>query len=838
MPESSPRDFAFHILEAVEDGYAVLDGQLRFLFANTVAASALGQDPAGIPGRRLLDVLPGPGGAVLEAQCRRAMEEEVPISLRIPRSAGGRLYRIDAAPDGRERLILHFHEAAARGREGAGSSPAEPDLGHTERQWLEEEVRERVEELETVMEVAPVAIWVGRDPLCREIVGNRTANRFYEAATGENVSANVSPARRFFSGARELTPEELPMQVSAARGVDIRDAELEVLLPSGRRIIMLGHSSPLRDAAGEVRGAVGAFLDITARRRAEEQVRHYNAILEARNRIYRDALASGDPEELGACCLAVARELTGSGCGFVAEINADGRLEHIASSGPGWEWPGTDRASGKQRIPREFRAGGIYGRALLEGKGFFTNEPLSGADGIGAPPDSPALDAFLGAPLVHDGKAIGIIGLGNREDGYRPEDLQAAEALAQGMVEVLMLKRAEWSLRAHEERLRQAQKMESIGVLAAGVAHDFNNLLAGIMGNASLLDGSVSGEAQEKVEAIIKASEKAADLTRQLLAYAGKGRLVVEPLDAAAMVREMADLLRSSISKKVDLRLEMESDLPAVEADRGQLHQIIMNLVINAAEAIGLNPGVVKIAARTQGVAGSRRVADEVTGRLLPEGNYVCLEVTDSGSGMEPEVRGRVFDPFFTTKFVGRGLGLAAVAGIVRAHDGAIELETAPGRGAAFRIFLPAHAGRQAAPAARRIPENLRGSATVLLVDDEPMVRDFGRGALERFGYRVLLAGNGREAVRMVHEHADAIELVLLDLMMPVLGGDEAIALLKAGSPGVKVIVMSGYGESEAMKLFAGEGVSAFLQKPFTAARLAETVKLVLGGPAAAGSGA
>ncbi len=563
------------------------------------------------------------------------------------------------------------------------------------------------------------------------------------------------------------------------------------------------------------------------RKQAEERIRQQNAVLEGINRILREALSCDSEAELGRICLAVAEKVTQSRFGFLGEIGPTGRLDDIAISDPGWE-ACRMQDPGQRETLTGFEIHGIYGRVLLDGQGIFTNDPGNHPDSLGVPEGHPPLTAFLGVPLKHDGKTIGMIAVANREGGYRPQDLEDLEALALGVVQVFMRKRAERAVRASEERLRQAQKMESIGLLAGGVAHDFNNLLTSIMGNASLLQDEVFEESRDKLDALISATEKAADLTRQLLAYAGKGRFVVETLSLSRIVREMTNLLRASIPKKVTVQLALKPDLPGILADRGQLQQIVMNLVINAAEAIGTEQtGTVTVATRAQEVSEADRILDEVTARPLAPGSYVRFEVADTGCGMDHETRKKIFDPFFTTKFMGRGLGLAALAGIVQQHHGAIELETAPGRGATFRVFLPAVAAPEVPRRAGR-QSDLRGAETVLVADDEATVRDFARGALERYGYRVLTARDGAEAIRIFEENADEVGLVLLDLTMPVMGGDDVISVLKSGRDDLSVIVMSGYSEAEVEKKFAGKGVSGFLQKPFTAGRLAEEVKKAL----------
>ena len=381
-----------------------------------------------------------------------------------------------------------------------------------------------------------------------------------------------------------------------------------------------------------------------------------------------------------------------------------------------------------------------------------------------------------------------------------------------------------------EEQLRQAQKLESIGVLAGGVAHDFNNLLTGMLGNASLaLDLLPVGHAgRTHVEEVIKAAESAAHLTRQLLAYSGKGRFIVQPIDLSALTREMSTLVRSSIPKTVALHLDLAADLPAVEGDPGQLRQVVMNLVINAAEAIPEDRnGSVMVATRTQSVAGES-LHDTFLGTAIQPGAHVVLTVHDTGCGMDRETISKIFDPFFTTKFSGRGLGLSAVMGIVRGHKGALKVSSEPGHGTTFEVWLPASARPAARSAAHSARTDLRGTGTILIADDEPVVRRAAQSALERHGYRVLLATNGQEAVDLLLDQENKVSLVLLDLTMPILGGEEALRELRRVRPDIKIVLSSGFNEAEAIQRFAGKRLSGFIQKPYTAAQLAEKLKTVL----------
>lgn len=375
--------------------------------------------------------------------------------------------------------------------------------------------------------------------------------------------------------------------------------------------------------------------------------------------------------------------------------------------------------------------------------------------------------------------------------------------------------------RASEEAQYNAQKLESIGLLAGGVAHDFNNLLTGVLGNASLLQDEVPWPARDKVEAIIHSAEKAADLTRQLLAYAGKGRFMVQRIDLGGMLLRMQDLLRLTVPKSIALQLEPAGSAPEVEADLGQIQQIVVNLVINAAEAIGeAAGGIISIS------ASSLTLDPAQAGRYQPgvePGSYVALQVDDNGCGMTEATKSRLFEPFFTTKFFGRGLGLPAVAGIVHSYRGAVEVHSEPGKGSSFRILLPAL--ETGVPPAVR---GARSAAGIMVVDDEPSVREFMQNVLKRRGYRVITAPGGREALSLLEQHAD-IGLVVLDVIMPGINGGETLRTIKEKKQSVKVLVTSGHDQAEAERLCAMGSADGFIQKPYTARKFAEAVAEVLG---------
>ena len=381
-----------------------------------------------------------------------------------------------------------------------------------------------------------------------------------------------------------------------------------------------------------------------------------------------------------------------------------------------------------------------------------------------------------------------------------------------------------------EESLRQAQKLESLGLLAGGVAHDFNNLLTTVIGNASLAEEMLPPEnpAVEILRCVIDAGEKAAHLTRQMLAYAGKGRFVLKAVSLPRLVQETGALVQSSVSKNITFHIHAASDTPAVESDPSQMQQVIMNLILNAAESLDGNSGTVSIATGevTLDIA---RVREGLDGWAVEPGRYAFIEVRDTGCGMDAATRERIFDPFFTTKFQGRGLGLAAVAGIVRAHRGGIELTTTPGAGSTFRVLLPAMVPPVAVsvPAAPR-GEDLRSQNTVLFVDDEQGVRKFAKLALNRHGFDVLLAGSGQEAIDAIGSGGDRIRLVVLDLTMPGMNGEETLSHLQHLRPELDVIISSGYAEAGVLPLFKGSRIAGFLQKPYTAQQLARKIETLL----------
>jgi PAS domain S-box-containing protein len=441
----------------------------------------------------------------------------------------------------------------------------------------------------------------------------------------------------------------------------------------------------------------------------------------------------------------------------------------------------------------------------------------------------PDIEKHLSGP--DHGSAPGPIEARGMRAGGTPVELEISVARMEsgGRPFVSVIARDVTNRKELERLLLQKDKLESLGLLAGGIAHDFNNLLVGIMGNASLALETISSNnpARTMLKDVMLASETAGNLTRQLLAYAGKGRFIIEPLDLSDLVRQIHNLLQTSVSKNVSLRLDLSANLPCIEADVTQIQQLIMNLVINAAEAIGAEEGTVLITTGTQHVD-EDYIATVLTPAQISPGDYITLQVHDTGSGMTQETIDKIFDPFFTTKFTGRGLGLAAVLGIVRGHRGAIKVYSTLCQGTTFKVLFPASSQPTAKPAQKVDVERAAGGETVLVVDDEHIVRRSAKAMLERYGYSVVLAENGKEAVELFKVLADKIDMVLLDMTMPVMGGEEAFRHMKTIRGDVRVILSSGYNEVEAVRRFTGKGLAGFLQKPYSAVTLAEKVRTVL----------
>lgn len=601
---------------------------------------------------------------------------------------------------------------------------------------------------------------------------------------------------------------------TGTRHINWRGVELPGLHKSGIEI-------PLEISFGEfVKDGkhvfTGVVRDITARKRLERRLDAQHAV----TRILAEFSALSD---IGPRILQALGESLGWPMGALWTVDRNEKVLRCAETWHGGS-PATQEFEAQCR-KNTFKIGvGLPGRVWQVKKTAWIPDVTRDSNFPRAPfAVSAGLHAAFGFPILLGAELLAVMEFFSGE--IREPDtelLQTVDVIGSQIGQFLERKRL-------EEEIRQAQKLESIGVLAGGVAHDFNNLLIGVLGNASLaLDAlSPAHPSRAFVADVVRAAESAAHLTRQLLAYAGKGQFFLQPVDLSDLAGELTSLIQTSIPRSVHLRFELAKHLPSVDGDPGQLQQIIMNLVINGAEAIGEGKsGSVLLVTGVQDVDETYIRSTLAPDEIRP-GKYVFLEVQDTGCGMDQDTLAKIFDPFFTTKFSGRGLGLAAVLGIVRGHKGAIKVYSTPGKGTTFKVLLPAieeRSGKMAEVATRE----LRGTGTVLVVDDEEMVRRTVGEMLKQHGYAVIRAASGHEATDIFREKAGDISLVLLDLTMPGMSGVETLQRLQGIRPNVKVILTSGYNEVEAIQRFAGKGLAGFIQKPYTARQLAERVKTVL----------
>ncbi|HLH17296.1 MAG TPA: PAS domain-containing protein [Bryobacteraceae bacterium] len=754
-------------LEATSDSVMAVDSDWCITYMNRRAqeSAAHGRD---LTGQIYWEAFPEAQGTPFESRCRAAMAAQRTEHFEGYYEPLQTWFEVHAYPD-RGGLVFFFRDIGARKRYEQERETLIQSLRESEGQ-----ARHRLSVIEAVYESAPVGLCV----LDRELRFARINRRLAEM---NGVPAEAHIGRTI----RDVVPViadivEEPLRHLIETGEPRFDVELSGTTPADPGMVRTWSENwvPLKDERGAVTGVSASAEEITGRKRIEEELRRSQEKLSLVIESTELGMFDADPQE------------------------------HKV------EW----NAATKRHFGLPPDAPVTYETFLM-----------------GLHPDDRermrrALDEVMrpesGGKYAAEYRTVGI------EDG-RERHISAwgrvhfdAEGRAVRFVGVT---RDITESKRMEEQLRQTQKLESIGLLAAGVAHDFNNLLASIMGNASILQDELPEQSVPMAAAIVGASERAAELTRQLLAYAGKGRFVLQKIDISTAVRGMTELLHASIPRKVAIEQHLAPDLPPVEADPGQIHQIVMNLVLNAAEAIPENqPGKVIVRTATAEIGPGSADTDELTHAPIAPGRYVCLEVQDTGIGMDSAVRAHIFDPFFSTKFTGRGLGLPALAGIVRAHHGAVQLATAPGQGSTFRVCLPCADGREPEHGNAARPAQGQGSGTILVVDDESFVRDFMRAALERGGYRVLTAENGREAVEAVATHGQSIDLVLLDLVMPEMGGEEVAEILARTYPQLKLMLMSGYSEMEAERIFGGRPIASFLQKPFTAPMLLDRVQEML----------
>ena len=691
-------------------------------------------------------------------------------------------------------------------------------LANATSRYSREALRESESRFEAFMANSPTAAFI-KDAEGRFLYVNRRYLEAFKIAEGDRIG------RTHFE---VFSPDVARAQQATDAMVLEREASIETIervpLPDGAHD-WLTYKFPLHDNLGHTTLVAGLAVDITDRIRAEEAeaqaseaLRRQKIILETLLRVAARLNSHTDLQAvLDAVCDEV-RSMLGTCAASVALLNpSTGALKLAAASGladdgrallanvPAEVWSRIrDEFHPVLCIP-EFRDRVVPGdRALVERAGIRT---------------------CLAAMMRHEERLLGTITAWTLEN---VREFTADEcALLQGVADQAALAisnaQALADLRQSEEQMRNAQKLESLGVLAGGIAHDFNNLLVGVLGNASLALSELPPDAPARqfVKDVETSAQRAAELTRQMLAYSGRGKLVVEPLNLSEVVQEMTQLLGRVISKRARLSLHLRDDVPRIVADGTQLRQVVMNLITNASDALGGEPGLVSV--RTGTVhADARMLAGTYLNEELPAGEYVYLEVTDSGVGMDAATRARIFEPFFTTKFTGRGLGLAAVLGIVRGHKGAIDVTSDPGCGTTFRVLFPLSPAIVEVPSPQApAPAEWKGSGRALVVDDEEAVRSVARHVLERSGFAVIEAATGEEALSICSASLQTFRFVVLDLTMPGMSGEATLSELRRQWPSLPIVVSSGLVPDD------GNGMDGlpFLAKPYRPSELVEIVR-------------
>jgi len=636
-----------------------------------------------------------------------------------------------------------------------------------------DQAQKQAAEMKAVLEAVPAGVFITRDSDARRIEGNPLGMRMLglkaDANASKSAPAGEAPESvRLMRNGTEIPHEQLPIQMAALGCRDVTDYEMEVVAQDGSTTHILGNATPLKDAEGKVFGAVGAFVDITAARRAEERLKALVSnsadVLVVIDRQARVNFVS--PNVQSVVGLDVAQLEGEVGLEFIHPDDREQRLRVLA------EILAAPDATGRVEV------------RLLDGAGAWRVIEMTGRN------------------LLHNPAVEGVV-------------LNVRDVTIQ---------------RQTEEQLRHAQRMESVGRLAGGVAHDFNNLLTVIMAAVAEMRAAAEMKtpiASDLVDDVDDAANRARDLTRQLLLFARKQVVAPVPLDLNDVVANNLNLLRRTLGEDVKVFVALRDGLGMTHCDPGQASQVLMNLAVNARDAMPRG-GTLTIETRNVDLS----AADAAHDSQLRSGSWVQLLVRDSGIGIPPEVRAHLFEPFFTTKPRGQGtgLGLATIHGIVAQSKGFVAVRSEPGQGSAFEVYLPrADASVRVSGVNGAEKRSSQGTETVLVVDDEPSVLDAVGRTLRNGGYEVLMAREGRQALDLKVGDIRRLHLLVTDVVMPELSGGEVAVGLRAFHPNLPVLFMSGFTDDAITLEGLREPNTHFIGKPFSPEELLARVRAVLG---------
>ena len=678
----------------------------------------------------------------------------------------------------------------------------------------------------------------------RNLFDNATVGICQSAPDGKILTANVKLARLLGYS----SPDEL-LNLNLAEDIYLNKQEHETLVrmhepvgtpielevewkkKDGTPIWVHLNSNAVKDESGQTLYFNEFVHDITSRKLIEGSLRAKTQQLEAITAAMTASLEGKDRQEVAAMLVRNALDLTESEYGF-AGIIIDGQTLHVLDyESSGWDeenvYDSPERH--RERVIKFTNFVGLTGRVIKSGQAVLTNDATASASSREILFDHPQFKQFLGVPILISGEVIGIIAVANRASGYTETEQKKLEILTQMAAVLFENYRRLQREAALEEQLRQSQKIEAIGQLAGGVAHDFNNLLTAITGYSDLVMRRLpQGDdlLRRQVREIKRASDRAAALTRQLLAFSRKQMLQPKVIDLNGVVADIDKMLRRLIGEDIDLLTVLDHTLGNVKADPGQLEQVIINLAVNARDAM---PKGGKLTIKTANVYLSGEYARQHV--AVRPGHYVMLAISDNGCGMDEQVKARIFEPFFTTKELGKGtgLGLSTVYGIVKQSGGNIWVYSELGEGTTFKVYLP-RVDEGSDEAQKSVVEAglPAGSETILLVEDEEIVRKMMRQILEMHGYRVLVAANGRDAIEVCKKRDRPIDLVITDVVMPQMGGRELIENLESLLTDTKVLYMSGYTDDAIVHHGVLDETMHFLEKPFTPNVLIKKVREIL----------
>lgn len=710
--------------------------------------------------------------------------------------------------------LLVRHGMRAAGRPGA----AELERNSRELQAENTRLRASAEMFRALMDNSPLRCWIC-DADGVYAYSNRP-NDAYMAVAGGIAGRRVV----------EIFPAELAQQFLESDRVVLRAGKGPVQPVTAR----VGTSEfeifkfPVRAADGREMVA-GLALDVTDHRLALADLQEKSRLLSSVTEALRVYLEKGDWKTAHGLLLQGALQQTHSQYGCVGVVLDGLRLRVLAEHGMPWEEHLGAAEGGRARHELATRGycdlrakESLLGRVVASAEVVIANPPAAWP--AGEPPGS---HSFLGVPVRREQKVVGVVAVANRPGGYDLLSQTQLETLVQQAGVLCDSYRRALREESLEEQVRVSQKMEAVGLLAGGVAHDFNNLLQVIKGYTAMAQDTATPwpERHASLEQVRIAGERAAQLTQQLLAFGRQQTLQKVDLDLNQAVKDLLRMIRRVIGEQITVDFIPGHDLGNILADRAQIDQVLLNLCLNARDALP-EGGRITIETENVLVNGAFRESHP----WAKPGRYVLVTVSDNGIGMDRETVSRIFEPFFTTKpkDKGTGLGLAVVYGVVKQHDGLVHVYSEPGKGTTFKIYLPIVERAASAVGPKHTPSHPRGSETVLLAEDEPMVRELAHRILTRSGYRVLVANDGAEACAIFAMHADQIALLILDVVMPTLGGREAYEKISRQRAGVPVIFCSGYAGSA---LGADPGLAAgakLLSKPYGADELLEGVRAAL----------